>query len=114
MQTVSAEDLAKKTAQARQELVNYKAGLRNTIGRKIDFTKVVGDGTCAVSFKVNSSGKLTNRAFTKQSNNITLNDAVYAAVMATPTYNPPPSAYNNETMSITITFYNGNYEISIK
>ena len=102
------------TAAARQELENYKAQLRNTIGRKIDFTKVVGDGDCTVAFKINSSGKLVNRSFAKQSSNITLNDAVYAAVMATPSYNPPPSAYNDETLRLYIRFYNGNFEISLK
>ena len=102
---------ARKAAQAKVEYANYKAALRNTIGRKIDFTRVIGDGSCTVAFKINSSGKLVNRSFVKQSSNITLNDAVYAAVMATPTYNPPPSAYNNETLNLNISFYNGNFEI---
>lgn len=102
------------TAAARQELENYKAQLRNTIGRKIDFTKVVGDGDCTIAFKIDSSGRLINRSFAKQSSNITLNDAVYAAVMATPSYNPPPKAYNSETLRLYIKFYNGNFEISLK
>lgn len=105
---------AQKAAQLKAELSNYKVQLRNTIGRKIDFTKVVGDGSCTVAFKINSAGKLVNRSFAKQSSNITLNDAVYAAVMATPTFQPPPSAYNNETMNLNISFYNGNFEITLK
>ena len=107
-------EAARKASQAKVELANYKAALRNAIGRKIDFTRVVGDGSCTVAFKINSSGKLTNRSFSKQSSNITLNDAVYAAVMATPSYNPPPSGYNNETLSLNISFYNGNFEISLR
>ena len=87
--------------------------MRNLIGRKIDFANVVGDGDCAISFKLASNGKLINRAFAKQSSNITLNDAVYKAVMATPSYNPPPSGYNNETMVLKIRFYNGNFDISL-
>ena len=98
-------------AVAKQELANYKASLRNAIGRKIDFTRVVGDGDCALSFKVNSSGKLTNRAFTKQSSNVTLNNAVYAAMNSTTSFSAPPSAYNNETLNLKIRFYNGNFEI---
>lgn len=109
----AAEQKAKQSAQAKQEFHNYKAQLRNTIGRKVDFTRVIGDGSCTVSFKIDSSGKLTNRSFTKQSSNNTLNDAVYAAVMATPTFTPPPSYYNNETLNLTIRFYNGNFEISL-
>lgn len=101
------------TKALQKELNNYKIGLRNTIGKKIDFANVVGDGECAVSFKVASTGKITNRAFSKQSSNITLNDAVYSAVMSTPSYNPPPSGYNNETMTLRIRFYNGNFDISL-
>ena len=101
------------TQALQRELSNYKVGLRNTIGRKIDFANVVGDGECAVSFKVASNGKLTSRTFSKQSSNVTLNDAVYSAVMATPSYNPPPSGYKNETMTLRIRFYNGNFDISL-
>lgn len=101
------------TQALKKELNNYKIGLRNTIGRKIDFASVIGDGDCTVSFKVASNGKLTNRAFAKQSSNITLNDAVYSAVMSTPSYNPPPTGYNNETMNLHIRFYNGNFDISL-
>lgn len=109
---IAAEE-AKKSIAMKQELANYKASLRNTIGRKIDFTKVIGDGTCSISFKIDSSGKLINRSFTQQSGNITMNDAVYAAMMATPSYNPPPSGYKNETLKLTVRFQNGNFEISL-
>mgnify|MGYP002868696823 CR=1 FL=1 len=101
------------TQALKKELDNYKIGLRNTIGRKIDFANVIGDGDCTVSFKIAQNGKLTNRAFAKQSTNITLNDAVYSAVMSTPSYNPPPTGYNNETMNLHIKFYNGNFDISL-
>ena len=100
-------------AVAKQELANYKIGLRNTIGKKIDFTRVVGDGECSLSFKISSSGQLTNRAFTKQSTNITSNDAAYAAINATTRYNVPPSAYKGETLNLNIRFYNGNFNISL-
>jgi len=104
---------AKTSQQIKQELSEYKANLRNIIGRKIDFTKVVGDGECVVSFKINSSGKLTNRVFSKQSSNLTLNDAVYTAVNSTPSYSTPPTGYNGETLNLKIKFYNGNFEISL-
>ena len=54
-----------------------------------------------------------NRYFAKQSLNITLNDAVYAAVMSTPKYNPPPEGYKNEILNLNISFYNGNFEITL-
>ena len=109
----AAEEKAQKAQVAKQELVVYKANLRNTIARKIDFTRVIGDGSCTVSFKIDSNGRFYNRSFTKQSSNNTLNDAVYNAIMATPSFNPPPEAYNNEVLSINIKFYNGNFEISL-
>lgn len=104
---------AKQEAAAKQEYASYKAQLRNTIGRKIDFTRVIGDGSCTVAFKIDQNGNLINRSFAKQSTNNTLNDAVYQAVMSTPSFNPPPSAYKNETLNLNIRFYNGNFEISL-
>ena len=104
----------KPTKEQLQEFDSYKAKLRNLIGHKIDFTKVVGDGTCSVTFKINDTGKLISRSFSRQSTNITLNDAVYKAVMSTPTFNPPPEIYQNEFLTITIKFYDGNYEITLK
>ncbi len=109
-----AEAKARQSAAAKQELSAYKTNLRNTIGYKIDFTKVVGDGSCVVAFKISPSGQLTNRSFAQQSTNITLNDAVYKAIMATPKFTPPPSGYNNETLNLHIRFYNGNFEITLK
>ena len=113
-QAKKAEAEKSRQAQAaKQELASYKSNLRNTIARKIDFTRVIGDGNCTVSFKIDSNGRLYNRSFTKQSPNNTLNDAVYNAIMATPTFNPPPEAYNNEILNLSIKFYNGNFEISL-
>lgn len=113
-EALAAAEKAKKQALAKQELANYKINLRNEIGRKIDFTRVIGDGDCVISFKLDSAGRLINRAFAKQSTNITLNNAVYNAVMATPSYNPPPSAYNNETYHLYIKFANGNFAITLE
>ena len=104
---------AKSQAQLRQELSNYKSGLRNNIARKIDFTKVIGDGECVLAFKINSSGRLTSKSFTMQSSNITLNDAAFNALNTTTSYNQPPEAYKGETLKLKIKFYNGNFEISL-
>ncbi len=111
--SISTVEQANNAAVLKQELSNYKTALRNTIGRKIDFTKVVGDGNCSVAFKIDSSGRLINRSFSKQSSNMTLNDAVYAAVMATPSYEVPPTAYKGENLTLNIRFTNGNFEISL-
>ena len=113
-EALAAAEKARKSAIAKQELANYKINLRNEIGRKIDFTRVIGDGNCVISFKLDSSGKLINRAFIEQSSNITLNNAVYNAVMATPSYNSPPSAYNNEVLKLNIRFMNGNFAITLE
>ena len=102
------------TVKSSQSLTDYKNSLRNKIGRTIDFADVIGDGSCAISFRVASSGKLTDRKFVKQSTNSTLNDAVYKAIMQVPAFNAPPESYGGETMQLNIKFYNGNFEISLK
>ena len=103
----------KSVTQLRQELLAYKSNLRNAIGKKIDFTRVIGDGECSLTFKINSNGRLYSKAFLKQSSNITLNDAAFNALNTTTTYNPPPENYNGESLKLTIKFYNGNFEISL-
>ena len=113
-EALAAAEKARKTALVKQELDSYKINLRNTIGQKIDFTKVIGDGDCVISFKIDTNGRLINRAFAKQSTNITLNNEVYKAVMATPAYKMPPSAYNNETLKLNIRFTNGNFAITLE
>ena len=113
-EALAAAENARKNSQSKQVLASYKINLRNTIGQKIDFTRVIGDGDCAVTFKVDSTGRLTNRAFAKQSTNITLNNAVYNAVMAVPSYSAPPAAYKNETLTLHIRFQNGNFAITLE
>ena len=110
-QTVKKSEV--NTAKIKREYDNYKILLRNSLGKKINFTNVIGDGECVISFRINSSGKLIERKFYKQSSNITLNEAVYSAVMSMPSYNPPPSGYKNETLYLKISFYNGNFSISL-
>ena len=96
-----------------QEMAYYKVALRNKIASKIDFTNILGDGTCVVTFKVSSSGQLTNRAFAKQSDNGMLNDEVYQAIMSTPTFKVPPTGYNGATMRLTVRMYGGQFEVSL-
>ena len=100
-------------AQAAQEFKNYKNGLRNTIFSKINFANVYSDGSCVVDFQINSSGKLINRKFSKQSTNNTLNDEVYSAIINTPTYKAPPGSYNGQTLHFSVKFTNGQYEVSL-
>ena len=113
-EALAAAEKAKKAAQTKQELHSYKINLRNAIGQKIDFTRVLGDGDCAVTFKVDSNGRLINRNFAKQSPNITLNNAVYNAILAVPSYSAPPSGYSNETLRLNVSFKNGNFAITLE
>lgn len=96
-----------------QELNNYKNSLRDTVGRRIDFTKVYGDGVCVVSFKVDSNGRLINKKFETQSSNNTLNDEVFKAVQGVPVYKAPPSSYNGQVMKLTVKYSNGRYSVAL-
>ncbi|MBR2526766.1 hypothetical protein IKE67_09905 [bacterium] len=94
-----------------QELANYKIKLRNHIASKIAFTTIVGDGECSFSFKISSSGVLTNKAPTKLSDNDSLNEAVYNALRQVYSYNAPPSGYKNETLKLIVKMYHNNFEV---
>ena len=97
-----------------QELLQYKIALRNRIASKIDFAQVIGDGNCKITFKINSSGTLIDRKFAQQSTNISLNDVVYNAMMQNPAYKTPPEGYKNETLTLTVKIYGGNFEIDLR
>ena len=97
-----------------QELLQYKIALRNRIASKIDFAQVIGDGNCKITFKINSSGTLIDRKFAQQSTNMSLNDVVYNAMMQNPAYKTPPEGYKNETLTLTVKIYGGNFEIDLR
>ena len=101
------------TAAQQKEYANYKIGLRNKIASNINFATVTGDGNCVISFKLDSSGNLINRAFSQQSNNDSLNDAVYSAMMQTPSYRTPPAAYKNQTLKLSVKMYGGSFEVDL-
>ena len=97
-----------------QELANYKVALRNKIGSSINFLSVTGNGNCAITFKIDSAGNLINRKFVIQSDNNSLNNAVYKAMMSIPTFKAPPAGYQNETMTLSVKMNNGNYNVYLK
>ena len=101
-------------AAQKRELNAYKTSLRNKLGANINFAAVIGDGKCAITFKIDSSGNLTNRAFSVQSSNDSLNDAVYAAMMQNPTFNAPPEGYKNETLTLSVQIYGGQFEVALR
>ena len=96
-----------------QELKAYKDGLKRTLFAKMNMLNVYGDGSCVVDFKIDSTGKLINRSFSKQSSNNTLNDEVYRAIMSTPIYKAPPSSYNGQTLHFSVKMTNGQFSITL-
>ena len=95
------------------EMLQYKGSLRAALFSKFAVGSIQGSGNCSVKFSVDSTGKLINRAFVKQSDNKSLNDAVYYMLMSVPRFSPPPSGYNGEVIQMNIKINNGSYEISI-
>jgi hypothetical protein len=98
----------------KQELSSYMIKLRNNIASKIDFTSVVGDGSCTFSFRVLSNGVLTDKKATNLSDNESLNETVYNALRNTNSFNPPPSGYNTNTvLKLHVKMYNNSFEVSL-
>lgn len=101
-------------AKLKRELTAYKISLRNRIAANIDFAKVIGDGNCAVTFKIDSSGNLIERNFSLQSQNNSLNDVVYSAMLQNPAFQHPPQGYKNEVLTLSVKMYGGNFEVTLK
>lgn len=94
-------------------MIDYKTKLRAVLFSKFAVGSIQGSGNCAISFSVDKTGKLINRKFTRESDNKSLNDAVYYMLMSVPKFSVPPEEYNGETIQMNFSINNGNYEISI-
>ena len=92
----------------------YKKALRNKITSNIDFLNIAGDGKCSLSFNISQGGALLNRKFVSQSQNSSLNDAVYQAMLQVSSFKSPPSSYKNETLKLTVRISGGNFEVSLE
>ena len=111
---VKQEVKAPDATQLKKEYDAYKLELQNKLGKSINFGAVIGDGKCAVTFKLDATGNLVSRKFASQSQNNSLNDAVYAAMLANPTFREPPMGYKGETLTLSVTMYGGNFEVKLK
>lgn len=115
--TPKTEPVIKKTpvdeAALRREFIIYKTSLRNRIAAYIDFASVIGDGNCSITFRIDDQGNLIDRKFSVQSNNNSLNDVVYNAMMQNPTFQAPPKGYKNEILTFSVKMYGGNFEVTL-
>ena len=104
----------KPTAEELAALNLYRNNLRMVLLSKLNVKSIIGEGSCDIEFAIDPNGKLINRKFAKQSDNKSLNDAVYYMLMSVPVYQIPPKAYKGETIRLHFYINNGYYEISFK
>ena len=100
------------TQEDKAKLNTYKANLRQYLFSAFPILTVQGSGTASVGFSISSEVKLLNRRFVSQSDNKSLNDAMYHMLMKTPTYTAPPSSYKGEEIILEMKFNNGQYSFS--
>lgn len=99
-----------QTTTNNKELQNYKSALRQTLFKRLNIGSIEGNGECIISFSLSSEGKLLNRRFVRQSDNTSLNNAIYRMLMNTPYYVEPPATYKGETFALKFRYNNGYYE----
>ena len=100
------------SAADKAKLNTYKANLRQYLFSAFPILTVQGSGTASVGFSVSSEGKLINRRFVLQSDNKSLNDAMYHMLMKAPVYTAPPSCYKGEEFILEMKYNNGRYSFS--
>ena len=111
---VQQQTQTKTTTANPQEIARYKVRLRNYIASKIDFTRVVGDGSCSFSFRVTSNGALVDKKAGYISDNDSLNEVVYNALRQTSSFNAPPTGYNsNSVLKLYVKMQGGAFEVSL-
>lgn len=105
------EEKIKKEKQIK-ELNAYKNDIRNSLFAHFPILTVTGIGSVQIGFSIASDGRLENRRFVVQSDNKSLNDAMYHMLMRTPSVKVPPIGYNGEEIILKMDFDNGRYSFS--
>lgn len=103
---------AVKNTNSVKELSDYKVALRRRLFSVFPILNVSGFGSATIGFTISKDGKLLNRHFVKQSDNKSLNDAMYHMLMRTPSFNPPPESYSGEQIILRMDYNNGSYSFS--
>lgn len=103
-----------KTTSNDPTVIRYKNILREVLLSKLAVGSIPGEGVCVIAFSIDKSGKLINRKFVQYANNKPMNDAIYYMLMSVPRFQPPPAAYNGETIQMKFYINNGAYEISFQ
>lgn len=101
-----------QTKQNDTEWYNYRVALRQALFHNLSVTSVQGSGKCGIEFSIDKNGKFLNRAFSYQSDNESVNQAVYKMLMKMPNYYPPPESYNGQKVKMVFLFNNGSYYIN--
>lgn len=94
------------------EIDKFKVAVRQSLFSKFPVLQVQGQGSAIIAFSVAPNGKLLNRRFVQQSENQSLDDAVYHMLMQTPFVLSPPNSYSGQEYKIRIDVNNGQYEFS--
>lgn len=95
-----------------KEMQAYKVELRQRLFNYFPILNVSGSGSATIAFSLAENGKLLNRRFIVQSDNKSLNDAMYHMLMRTPEFKNPPSSYKGEEIILKMEFNNGSYAFS--
>lgn len=109
---VQKSAIAVKNTNSVKELSDYKVALRKRLFSVFPILNVSGFGSATIGFTISKDGKLLNRHFVKQSDNKSLNDAMYHMLMRTPSFNPPPESYSGEQIILRMDYNNGSYSFS--
>ena len=109
---VQKSAIAAKNTNSVKELSDYKVALRKRLFSVFPILNVSGFGSATIGFTISKDGKLLNRHFVKQSDNKSLNDAMYHMLMRTPSFNPPPESYSGEQIFLRMDYNNGSYSFS--
>lgn len=101
-----------QSAKNDEEWYNYRVALRQALFHNLSVTSINGSGKCQIEFSIDKNGKFINRAFSYQSPNESVNQAVYKMMMKLPSYYPPPESYNGQKVKMVFSFDNGSYYIN--
>lgn len=89
---------------------DYEQYLIDCISSSIDFSSIIGDGTCIVSFNITDDGEIENIEFCRTSDNTFLMNEIQEALFVTIIEELSPD-YVNKQLNLNISLINRKYDL---
>ncbi len=108
------DSLPDSAVEVQSPLSAYKSKLENSLYSNLETPDVIDAGRCRIEFKVNKSGKLTNRRLIKEEGGNLFNNEVIRMMKNTARVDVPPNGYAGVKFTADVFTENGVIKVKLR